>query len=741
MTALATQSPFPQYFDLDGSPLDGGEIFFGLENQNPETAPITVYWDAAGTQPAAQPIETKSGYTVRAGSAAPVYAAANYSLTVRDKRGRLVIYVASSSAFSNSQNLKDDLANDSDPEKGSAMVGYLPPWAGASGTTVQDELRKELRAPTPSASAAENTANINAVITYAASIGVGVDLSGLTYPIQNIRIKNGLRYLRNGKLVPSGPFGFAAVEFDGGAIGGGTAVNGCTVSVEIDLINGPLAGIRAEGCTRCEFDGNWIHNPDGSTSTYGLILGEGAKHNKIINNIVEMRLLASGGYPIGLYAAGSDAYFGYFVNATGNITAVSNPCEYNIISGNKTYGGQQGIVLEGSNYNTVGGNNIESPKDRGIIMTGSVGNTVDGNSIYNSRSSGIHMAYGCTGNLVTGNTIRQPSAAGGEAGIQMYVGCGGNTVVGNTISTTANYGIYVAVSSNFNTINSNRIQGYAIAGVALQSDWRGSGGVGVYGRPNYGAPATGSKWAFGDLVGNSVFDNWIGDSANSGADCGIAVMQVDSPDGVSEYKVTGMDISGNKVNTTTLTHNLWVYDEVANGVYGCNLINNTFSDPALAKFSGNDLVSSPDGYSFAFSGISGNSGINSLQSWTPVINGAVSGTGTYARQLGTYTRIDKDTAEFSCELAWTGHTATGGMSLNLPLPPKHTGIGGMSTPVNVALENIPLTNTKWPTALIGSGNSKANFYEYQSSGAVSLLNISAAGSVYVQARYRISSGT
>lgn len=97
---LATQSPFPQYFDKDGTPLDNGSLYFGQVNQNPETAPITVYWDAAGTQPAAQPIRTLNGYTYRNGTPAQVYAATDYSLTIRDGRGRLVIGSPNSAEFS-----------------------------------------------------------------------------------------------------------------------------------------------------------------------------------------------------------------------------------------------------------------------------------------------------------------------------------------------------------------------------------------------------------------------------------------------------------------------------------------------------------------------------------------------------------------------------------------------------------------------------------------------------------------
>jgi hypothetical protein len=92
---LPTKSPFPQFFALDGSPLTNGSLYFGQVGQNPLTAPATVYWDAAGTQPAAQPIKTLNGYPVRGGAPANIYTATGYSLTVLDQQGRIVAYLAS----------------------------------------------------------------------------------------------------------------------------------------------------------------------------------------------------------------------------------------------------------------------------------------------------------------------------------------------------------------------------------------------------------------------------------------------------------------------------------------------------------------------------------------------------------------------------------------------------------------------------------------------------------------------
>lgn len=131
MTALATLNPISQYFDFDGSPLDAGYLYFGAVGQNPVTSPQTVYWDAAGTQPAAQPIRTLHGYPMRGGAPAIVYAAADYSLLVNDKAGRQVFYAPDSSEFGNSlvinadlQLLKTRLADATDGSNGAGMAGY-----------------------------------------------------------------------------------------------------------------------------------------------------------------------------------------------------------------------------------------------------------------------------------------------------------------------------------------------------------------------------------------------------------------------------------------------------------------------------------------------------------------------------------------------------------------------------------------------------------------------------------------
>jgi hypothetical protein len=90
---LQVTSPFPLFVDLKGQPLQGGRIYIGQPNKNPETFPVPVYWDLAGTQPAAQPLRTTNGYITRSGTPAAIFVDGFYSITVKDSRGRIVFSV------------------------------------------------------------------------------------------------------------------------------------------------------------------------------------------------------------------------------------------------------------------------------------------------------------------------------------------------------------------------------------------------------------------------------------------------------------------------------------------------------------------------------------------------------------------------------------------------------------------------------------------------------------------------
>lgn len=93
---LEIKSPFPFFTDLSGQPLDAGYVYIGTSGTNPVTNAIAVYWDSAGTQAAAQPLRTVSGYISRNGTPARIYISADTcSLSVYDSRSALVLNASS----------------------------------------------------------------------------------------------------------------------------------------------------------------------------------------------------------------------------------------------------------------------------------------------------------------------------------------------------------------------------------------------------------------------------------------------------------------------------------------------------------------------------------------------------------------------------------------------------------------------------------------------------------------------
>lgn len=184
---LATEAPFPQYADIDGKPLDSGYLYFGVAGLNPETDPVTVYWDAAGTQPAAQPIRTINGYAVRSGTPALVYANGDYSQTIRNERGELLYYGASAAEIANGLIVSQQvtaLQTALAAAGGSAMVGFQQSGAGAVLRTLQAKGREIVSLTDFGASPDGATTNQQATFALAlAAVAVGgvIELTAGTY--------------------------------------------------------------------------------------------------------------------------------------------------------------------------------------------------------------------------------------------------------------------------------------------------------------------------------------------------------------------------------------------------------------------------------------------------------------------------------------------------------------------------------------------------------------------------------
>jgi hypothetical protein len=91
MTKLS--NPTPIFYDGTGNLLDGGKIYVGAANADPETQPIDLFWDFARTIPAAQPLRTIAGLVVNGATPANVFFAENdFSTRVTESDDVLVTY-------------------------------------------------------------------------------------------------------------------------------------------------------------------------------------------------------------------------------------------------------------------------------------------------------------------------------------------------------------------------------------------------------------------------------------------------------------------------------------------------------------------------------------------------------------------------------------------------------------------------------------------------------------------------
>jgi hypothetical protein len=160
MSALSVNPPFPIFTDSDGTPLENGYVWIGMANLDPQGYPINVYWDAALTQIAGQPIRTQNGYPVRNGSPTTLYVNADdYSIRVQNKNAA-TLYNA----------LKDG------ERIASSLITFLPAGTGAVSRSVQSKLRDTVSVKDFGAvgnGATDDSASIQAAINSVIASGGG----------------------------------------------------------------------------------------------------------------------------------------------------------------------------------------------------------------------------------------------------------------------------------------------------------------------------------------------------------------------------------------------------------------------------------------------------------------------------------------------------------------------------------------------------------------------------------------
>lgn len=182
MTTLSIQPPYPLITDIDGQPLEDGYIWIGTANLPPIGNPVSVYWDAALTQPAALPVRTRGGYPVNNGTPARLYVGSDYSIQVQNKNGS-VIYSAPVATERYSGVVVEISSTD---------VSFLQAGTGAVTRTAQAKMRETVSVldfsgidPT---GVSDSTAGIQAAVTFARA--QGGESRKLYWPRGTYRITN-----------------------------------------------------------------------------------------------------------------------------------------------------------------------------------------------------------------------------------------------------------------------------------------------------------------------------------------------------------------------------------------------------------------------------------------------------------------------------------------------------------------------------------------------------------------------
>lgn len=252
MSALSIQPTYPIFTEADGQPLENGYIWIGTANLDPQGNPINVYWDAALTQLAGQPIRTQGGYPVNSGTPARLYVNSDYSIRVMNKNGS-VVYSAPAATERYSQVVFNGNATE---------VVYDPPFSGAVQTNVAAWLSGWIRVEDFGADPTgviDSTVEIQAALDYAIPLGLNVVGTGhytTSAPI----------FIPEYRTIPPATFDWPTLNFTLNELTY-TGLSGTAIQVE-----SPSTTVYVKK----------LIGPGGSTATSGLtVIGQGDPQHRV----------------------------------------------------------------------------------------------------------------------------------------------------------------------------------------------------------------------------------------------------------------------------------------------------------------------------------------------------------------------------------------------------------------------------------------------------------------------------
>lgn len=251
MSALSIQPTYPIFTDIDGQPLEDGFVWIGQANLDPQVNPINVFWDAALTIPAGQPIRTLGGYPVNSGTPARLYVNSDYSIRVMNKNGSVVY-----SAPDATERYSSVVVGGVDAQN----ISYTPPFTVGVATNVEQKLSQsvsvfdfmsaaEIADVSSGTASIDVTSAIQSAIDYANSIylnagwggsGVNVELPAGRYRHTGIIAKKGANMKGAGQwLTTLMLYGNNATAFQSPAAFSGLAADAVSIEVEgLQFISG-----------------------------------------------------------------------------------------------------------------------------------------------------------------------------------------------------------------------------------------------------------------------------------------------------------------------------------------------------------------------------------------------------------------------------------------------------------------------------------------------------------------------
>jgi len=189
---------------------------------------------------------------------------------------------------------------------------------------------------------------------------------------------------------------------------------------------------------------NWFESY--ATADLGGIYVTNARGTKIIGNV-----------------------FGGFHGPAININSIKAVVANNVI---RLITDSNGALVFDGAYTIVNGNHIEDTADgNGILGSDSAHKCVISNNVvYESDKSGIVFAGSYS--VITGNIVFNNAQAGNYDGIRLNPTCTYTVIAGNVVGDdqadkTQNYGIHEFTGADYNRIESNLIDGYIDAAIAI----------------------------------------------------------------------------------------------------------------------------------------------------------------------------------------------------------------------------------------------------------------------------------